>query len=191
MVVGVKVTSNDKMNESFKKKYDKYRVWTTKETLEKNEGKAVMVPIIISHDGAVRKDSVTRRKNFASDVKVDWVRMAQSVLRYNVVIVGKFFNKGSWVSEAWRKDHPEEWEEEAEAQPERVTTAAERREQLGLDHDPLSAVCAVLGHATSTRRSVDVWGKEKPEHRRRADQSTYLIEVIWSWQCLLHPRKAI
>ena len=27
---------------------------------------------------------------------VDWVRMAQNVLRYNVVIVGKFFNKGSW-----------------------------------------------------------------------------------------------
>ena len=40
--------------------------------------------------------------------------MAQNVLRYNVVIVGKFFNKGSWVSEAWRKNHPEEFEEEQE-----------------------------------------------------------------------------
>ena len=79
--------------------------------------------------------------NFASDVNVDWVRMAQSVLRFNVVIVGKFFNKGSLVSEAWRRDHPEEWEEEAEGQPERVTTAVEQREQLGLDHDPLSAAC--------------------------------------------------
>ena len=46
------------------------------------------------------------------DIKVDWVRMAQSVLRYNVVIVGMFFNKGSWVSEAWRKEHPEEFGEE-------------------------------------------------------------------------------
>ena len=40
--------------------------------------------------------------------------MAQCVLRYNVVIVGKFFNKGSWVWEAWRKAHPEEFEEEPE-----------------------------------------------------------------------------
>ena len=36
-------------------------------------------------------------------------------------------------------------------------------------------MCAVFGHATSTRRSVDVCGKGKPEHRRRADQSTILI----------------
>ena len=32
--------------------------------------------------------------------------MAQNVLRYNVAIVGKFFNKGSWVSEAWKKGAP-------------------------------------------------------------------------------------
>ena len=37
--------------------------------------------------------------------------MPQNVLRYNIVIVGKFFNKGSWVSEAWRKEHQEEFEE--------------------------------------------------------------------------------
>ena len=36
--------------------------------------------------------------------------MAQNVLRYNVAIVGKFFNDSSWVSEAWKKEHPEEWE---------------------------------------------------------------------------------
>ena len=36
--------------------------------------------------------------------------MAQNVLRYNVVIVGKFF-KGSWVVEAWRKGYPQEFEE--------------------------------------------------------------------------------
>ena len=40
------------------------------------------------------------------------MKMAQNVLRYNVVIVGKFFNKGSWVSESWRKERPEEFEEE-------------------------------------------------------------------------------
>ena len=69
------------------------------------------------------------------------------------VIVGRFFNKGSWVSEAWRKDHPEEWEDEAESLPERVSTAAERREQLGLDNDPLSAVC-VLPSGTPPPHSV-------------------------------------
>ena len=67
---------------------------------------AVLVPLIISHDGAVHKDTVRRRKDFAPDILVDWVRMARNVLRYNVVIVGRFF-KGSWVSEVWRKEHPE------------------------------------------------------------------------------------
>ena len=62
-----------------------------------------MVPLIFSHDGAVHKESVKRWKDIASDITVDWVRMAQNVLRYNVVIVGSFFNKGSWMSEAWRK----------------------------------------------------------------------------------------
>ena len=61
---------------------------------------------------------------------VDWVRMAQNVLRYNVVIVGKFFNKGSLVSESWRKEHPEEFEVEPEGPPERIATAEERIEQL-------------------------------------------------------------
>ena len=66
---------------------------------------AVMVPLIISHDGAVHSDSVMRWQDFAPDIQVDWVRMAQNVLRYNVVIDGKSFNKGSWVSEVWRKEH--------------------------------------------------------------------------------------
>ena len=65
-----------------------------------------MVSLITSHDGAVHKDSVRRWKGFAPDIKVDWVRMAQNVIRYNEVIVGKFFNNGSWVSESWRKEHP-------------------------------------------------------------------------------------
>ena len=80
-------------------------------------------------------------EDFAPDITVDWVQMAQNVLRYNVVIVGRFFNKGSWVSEAWRKEHLEELEEEPEGAPERIASAEERREQLRFDHDRLSAVC--------------------------------------------------
>ena len=79
------------------------------------------MPIIVSHDGAVYKDTVRRWKDFAPDIKVDWVRMAQSILRSNVVTVGKFFNKGSWVSEAWRREHPEEeYVDEPEGAPERI-----------------------------------------------------------------------
>ena len=104
----VKVTSTDKMNKAFKEKDDKYREWATRETREKKVVMA-MVPIIMSHDGAVHKDTVRRWKYFAPDIKVDWVRMAQNMLRYNVVMVWKFFRKGSWVSEAWRKDNPEEF----------------------------------------------------------------------------------
>ena len=88
--------------------------------------------------------------------------MTQSVLRYNVVIVGKFFNKGSWVSEAWRKDHPEEFTDGPEGPPGRNATVDERREGLSLVLDHMSAVCASLGDATSTRGSVDVRWKGKP-----------------------------
>ena len=66
-----------------------------------------MVPIIISRDVAVRGDTVRRLKDFAPDINVDRVLMAQIVLRYNVLIVGRFFNKGSWVSDTWRKEHTE------------------------------------------------------------------------------------
>ena len=140
-VVDVKVTSTDKLNEAFKEKDDKYREWTTRETREEKVVKAVMVPLIISHNGAVHRDTVRRWKSFAPDIKVDWVRMAQSVLRYNVAIVGRFFNKGSWVSEAWRKEHPEDLEEEHEGPPERIETAEERRDCLNLSSDPENAVC--------------------------------------------------
>ena len=92
-----------------------------------------MVPLIISHDGAVHKDAVKRWSDIARDIKVDWVRMAQNVLRYNVVIVGKFFNKGSWVSEAWKKEHPDEFVEQSDGPPERISTGEERRQLLSLD----------------------------------------------------------
>ena len=79
------------MEKAFFEKDGKNSAWATRETSEKKVAKAVMVPIIISHDGAVHKDSVIRWNSFAPDIQVDWVRMAQNVLRYNFVIVGKFF----------------------------------------------------------------------------------------------------
>ena len=136
----VKVTSSDKMNEAFREKDHKYRERATKETREKKIVMVVMVPLIISHDGAVHKDTIRRWKDFAPDIKVDWIRMAQSVLRYNVVIIGKYFNKGSWVSEWWRREHPENIVE-PDGPPERMMNTEERREQLKLCLDSVSAVC--------------------------------------------------
>ena len=141
MVVDVKVTSCDDMAKAFKEKGDTYRTWTVQETREKKVWKAVMVPLIISHDGAVHKESVKRWKDIAPDIQVDWVRMSQNVLRYNVVIVGKFFNKGSWISEAWRKEHSDEFAGEPEGQHERIPTREERMDMLNHDNDPESAVC--------------------------------------------------
>ena len=89
-----------------------------------------MVPLIISHDGAVHKDSVRRWKDFAPDIKVDLVRMSQNFLRFNLVILGKCFNKGSWVSEAWKKEHTEEMEDEPGSPQERIPNAEERRENI-------------------------------------------------------------
>ena len=100
-----------------------------------------MVPLIISHDRAVHKDMVKRWKTFALDIDVNLVRMVQSVPYYNVVIVGKFFNKGSWVSDAWRKDHPEEFAEEPDEASEMIPTVQDRRELLHLDCSREGAVC--------------------------------------------------
>ena len=58
--VDVKVTSTDQMNETFKEKDKKYREWATKETRGKNVSNAVMMPLIISYDGAVHRDGVKR-----------------------------------------------------------------------------------------------------------------------------------
>ena len=140
VVVDVKVTSTAKLNEEFKEKDDKYREWGTRETMEKKVAKTVMVPLIISHDGAVHRNSIRRWKDFAPDIKVDWVRMAKSILRYNVVIVGKFFIEGSWVSEAWRKEHSEEFEEELDGAHERIASTQERKERLHLESVPEGAM---------------------------------------------------
>ena len=103
------------------------------ETRERKVAKVFMAPLIISLDGAVHGDRVRRWKDFASDINVDWIRMAQSVLRYNVVIAGKYFNKGCWVSEAWRKEHPEGFADESEGPPVRILTIEERRDLLNLE----------------------------------------------------------
>ena len=137
----VKITSTEDMNKAFIEKNDKYLKWTTKETREKKVVQAVMVPLIVSHDGAIHRDLVNWWNHFAKDIEIDWVRMAQNVLRYNVVIVGKFFNKGSWVSEAWRRDHPEEFDGEADGPPERIPSAEERKEQQCNEPVHESAVC--------------------------------------------------
>ena len=110
VVVAVKITSTDKMNEAFSEKDEKYRVGN-----KGNKGEESI------HGGDGPHHHLPRRgcpqklgqavEELCTRHQVDWVRMAQNVLRYNVVIVGKFFNKGSWVSEAWRKEHPEEFEE--------------------------------------------------------------------------------
>ena len=163
VVVDVKVTSTCDMNKAFKEKDDKYLKWATSEAREKKLTKEVMVPLIISHDGAVHSDTVGRWKGFAHYITVDWVRMAQNVLRYNVVIVGRFFNRGSWVSEAWKRAHPEEFDDEPKGHSERIATVDERREWLKLELGSESAVCAAFGHTTSTRRSVDVRWKGKPK----------------------------
>ena len=61
------------MNDAFKEKDEKYRVWATSETREKKVSKVVMVPLINSQDGAIHRDIVRRWKDFAPDIKVDWV----------------------------------------------------------------------------------------------------------------------
>ena len=77
-MVDVKVTSTDQLNKAFREKDEKYREWTTRETRERKVAKVVLVPLIISHDGAVHKDAVKRWKDFAPDINIDWVRMAQN-----------------------------------------------------------------------------------------------------------------
>ena len=180
VVVDVKVTSTEDMNKAFKEKDEKYREWATRETKEKKVAKVVMVPLIISHDGAVHRDTVKRWKDFSKDIEVDWVRMAQNVLRYNVIIVGRFFNKGSWVSEAWRKEHPEEYEVEPDGPPEIIPTAEERWKQLHLADDPVSATC-VRSLGTPPPRGVRLTSAERgnpKQNERQTNQPTKLTFLL-------------
>ena len=52
----MKATSAEDTNKAFREKDEKYWRWTTTETREKEAGNAVLVPRIISHDGAVPRD---------------------------------------------------------------------------------------------------------------------------------------
>ena len=106
----MKFTSTDKMNKAFREKDEKYRGWATRETREKNVSKVVMVPLILSHDGAVHRETVRRLNDYAPDITTDSVRIAKNVLRYNIVIVGMFFNKASLTSVTWRREHLDEFE---------------------------------------------------------------------------------
>ena len=71
-----------------------------------------MVPLIISHNGAVHKDSVKGLKGFPPDIQVDWVWMAQNVQRNKNAILMLFFNLGSWISKAWRKEDSKDYDDE-------------------------------------------------------------------------------
>ena len=160
-----------------KKKDDMYREWTRKDTREKKVAKAEMVPIIILHDDTVHRETVRRWNDFAKDIKIDWVRMAQNVLRYNVLIVGKFFNKGSWTSEAWRKQHPEDSDGQAEGPQLRIPTAEERRALL-YDHVLESAVC-VRPLGTPPPQSVRLTSAGRGTHlTENADQSASIIDSL-------------
>ena len=102
--------------------------------------------------------------------------MAQNVLRYNVVIVGKFFGKGGWVSEAWRKAHPEEDDDQEIGPQEMIATAEERRERLQIDTVREGTVCVRpsgtpppdCARLTSTGRGL--------QPTQRVDQSTRIID---------------
>ena len=129
-MVDVKVTSTDKMNDAFKEKDEKYREWTIRETREKKVSKAVMVHLIISHDGAVHKDTIRRWKDFAPDIQVDWCGWHRTSCTTTSSLLGSFSIRGSWMSEAWRKVHHDEFADEPDGPPERIPTPEERRGQL-------------------------------------------------------------
>ena len=173
VVVNVKITSTDKMNEAFREKDELYREWATKETRETKVAKAVMVPLIISHDGAVHKDTIRRWKDFSPEIKIDWVRMAQNVLRNNVVIVGRCFNKGSWVSEAWKKDRAEEKYDEAGG-PQRETQLLRNEENCYILTKTLSAAC-VRSSGTPPPHGVRLTSARRgnpTQHQEQANQPT-------------------
>lgn len=81
---------------------------------------------------------------------------------YNVMVVGKNFNKGCLVFETRRRVHTEELVGGPDGVQERIATAEERRRLIHLDRVRDGAVCSVFGHATSTRCSADVAGRGNP-----------------------------
>ena len=83
VVVGVKITSTEDMGKAFEKRRQIPRVDFPGETREKNVAMAVTVPLIISHDGAVHKDSIRRWKVFAKISKStgsEWHRLYSATM---------------------------------------------------------------------------------------------------------------
>ena len=106
-----------------------------------------MVPLMISHEGAVHKDTVKWWHNFAPDVKVGWVWVPRTCFvitllwgNEGVMDGEEDLKKGSWTSETWRKSHPQEFEDEPDCLSERISTTEERRDLLHNESDPKSSV---------------------------------------------------
>ena len=76
--------------------------------------------------------------------------MARNVLKFNVVIVGRFFNKGSLVSYVWKKERPKEILDEPEGQPERTPTSEERIDTPNRAYDSENAVCGLRSRRIHT-----------------------------------------
>ena len=75
------------VNEAFREKVEKYRDWTMKETREKKVSKAVLEPVMVSHDDQSTKNCQPW-KDLSPDIQIDCVRMGQNMLRFIVIIVG-------------------------------------------------------------------------------------------------------
>ena len=103
--------------------------------------------------------------------------MARSVLRYNAVIVGKFFNKGSWVSEAWRKEHHGHFEAD---EPPKSTEAEERMERLNPEQVPKNAACAVFWHTTFTRSWFTPAGRGTQNSENERTNKPKLLTLLFS-----------
>ena len=130
VVVDVKITSTDKLNEHSKKRMKKPRVGQKGDPREEGG---------YGRDGSrhhlARRSGPQGHHQAVEDLRV----RHQSRLGENdpkrpslqCCNRRKFFNKGGWVSEAWRKEYPEECDE-PEDLPERIATADERMRTLNL-----------------------------------------------------------
>ena len=117
------------------------------------------------------------------DIQVDWVRMAQSVPNFYVLIANLLFDKGSSVSEAWRRDYQDEFDKERKMKDQPIESRVdERRGRQGLELDLESTVCAVIENATCRRGSVDdrlekEERRSAPKQRGRVNQSSFFIAL--------------
>ena len=85
-----------------------------------------MVPLIISHDGAIHSDTARMWNEFPRDINVDRVSVAQNVLGNNVVIIGKYSDKRQLGVCTGRRERLEEIVDETDNPAERIATTEER-----------------------------------------------------------------